>query len=50
MARRRFSSISGPSTKPRIIGAGSQSSRISTKPTTPKNAASSTADVLLLTV
>ena len=25
MARRRFSSISGPSTKPRIIGAGSKS-------------------------
>ena len=30
MARRRFSSISGPSTKPRIIGAGSHSSRMKT--------------------
>jgi len=30
MARRRFSSISGPSTKPRISGAGSQSSRVKT--------------------
>ena len=30
MARRRFSSISGPRTKPRIIGAGSHSSRVNT--------------------
>src|SRR5262249_24528497 len=30
MARRRFSSISGPSTKPRIIGAGSHCSRVKT--------------------
>jgi hypothetical protein len=37
-ARRRFSSIIGPSTKPSSIGAGLQSSFIHNKPTTPKPA------------
>ena len=38
MARRRFSSIIGPSTKPSSIGASGKPSRIQMKPSTPNSA------------
>ena len=49
MARRRFSSISGPSTKPRIIGAGSKSCFTSQYPITPKIAVIDTSNGALFT-
>ena len=39
MARRRFSSVSGPSTKPSSMGAGSKSCLTNQYPITPKIAA-----------